>query len=369
MDTTGYNHRHQCTGKLRRGPSSFWMHDPEVVFDALALKPGDHFLDLGCGPGEYSIYAATRVGDSGVVHALEKWGYMVEGLKQEAQAQGLNNLKPMTADITEPLPIEDKSIDVCLLSTVLHIFGLSRIERPLFNEIRRVLKPGGRVAGVSLYFTPNAFSDLFRKTPECLKHFGLTVSRVQPEKRLFQQSAFNGGTSVILRQILECPYQGELRRLFLEAKALELVALNLFESENNDKRDGSSLNRQDLERVHEARHTLLERLEDPPSLTALSRLAGINRNKLNQGFKQLYGKTAFNLLRDARLSKARTLLKQTDLSLSEVAFSVGYNSQANFTKAFRAHFGQTPKTVRQPGNPDGQQRMDWYCRGNVRHGG
>ena len=209
---------------------------------------------------------------------------------------------------------------------------------------------GGRVAGVSLYFTPNAFSDLFRKTPECLKHFGLTASRVQPEKRLFQQNAFNGGTGLILRQILECPYQGERRRLFLEAKALELVALNLFELANNDKRDAPTLNRQDLERVHEARHTLLERLEDPPSLTALSRLAGINRNKLNQGFKQLYGKTAFNLLRDARLSKARTLLKQTDLSLSEVAFSVGYNSQANFTKAFRAHFGQTPKTVRQPGN-------------------
>ena len=146
MDTTEYNHHHQCTGKLRRGPSSFWMHDPEVVFAALALKPGDHFLDLGAGPGEYSIYATRRVGESGVVHALEKWDYMVDGLKQEARALGLNNLKPITADITEPLPIKDKSIDVCLLSTMLHIFGLSRIERPLFNEIRRVLKPGGRVA-------------------------------------------------------------------------------------------------------------------------------------------------------------------------------------------------------------------------------
>jgi len=33
-----------------RGPSSFHMHDPEIVFDDLALKPGDVFLDLGCGP-------------------------------------------------------------------------------------------------------------------------------------------------------------------------------------------------------------------------------------------------------------------------------------------------------------------------------
>lgn len=145
MDNAGCNHHHQGHGKLRRGPSSFWMHDPEVIFDQLSLKPGDHFLDLGCGPGEYAIYAARLIGDSGVVYALEKWDYMIDGLAQEAAAQGLLNLKPMTADITEPLPIKDKSIDVCLLSTVLHIFDLSKIEKTLFNEIRRVLKPDGRV--------------------------------------------------------------------------------------------------------------------------------------------------------------------------------------------------------------------------------
>ena len=122
------------------------MHDPDVVFDALALKPGDSLLDLGCGPGEYAIHAAGIVGESGAVYALEKWGYMIDGLKQEAAARGLGNLKTITADITEPLPIKKKSIDVCLLSTVLHIFDLSKIEETLFNEIRRVLKPGGRVA-------------------------------------------------------------------------------------------------------------------------------------------------------------------------------------------------------------------------------
>jgi len=146
MQKTEQDHPDHTPGKLRRGPSSFWMHDPEVVFAELSLKPGDHFLDLGCGPGEYAIQAARRVGDSGVVYALEKWAYMVDGLKQEAAAQGLSNLKPMTADITERLPIEDQSIDVCLLSTVLHIFSLSRIEETLLTEIRRVLKPDGGVA-------------------------------------------------------------------------------------------------------------------------------------------------------------------------------------------------------------------------------
>ncbi len=146
MDGKELDRHHQGHGRLRRGPSSFWMHDPKVVFDQLSLKEGDHFLDLGCGPGEYSVQAARLVGDSGVVYALEKWAYMIDGLKQEAAVQGISSLKPITADITEPLPVKDQSIDVCLLSTVLHIFSLSAIEKSLFSEIRRVLKTGGRVA-------------------------------------------------------------------------------------------------------------------------------------------------------------------------------------------------------------------------------
>lgn len=52
------------------------------------------------------------------------------------------------------------------------------------------------------------------------------------------------------------------------------------------------------------------------------------------------------MLRDARLSKARSLLEQTELELTEIAFAVGYNSQSNFSTAFRKYFGQTPKAAR-----------------------
>ena len=52
----------------------------------------------------------------------------------------------MTADIAAaPLPIEGDSIDVCFVATVLHALDLAKDGDTLFNEIRRVLKPGGRV--------------------------------------------------------------------------------------------------------------------------------------------------------------------------------------------------------------------------------
>jgi ubiquinone/menaquinone biosynthesis C-methylase UbiE len=137
------NHHPHGTG---RGPSSFWMHDSKAVFDALALKPGDAFLDLGCGPGDYAVAAAHAVAASGAVTALDKWQYLIDGLRDTASSQGLDNLTAMVADITGSLPIEDHSIDLCLLATVLHIFRLPLVEKTLFKEIHRILKPSGRLA-------------------------------------------------------------------------------------------------------------------------------------------------------------------------------------------------------------------------------
>ncbi len=127
-------------------PTSFWMHDPDQVFRCLRLSDGDRFLDLGCGLGDYSMYASPIVGNGGVVYALDRSEELMNGLNKEANAQGLRNIKTLVADITGPLPIEDFSIDVCLLATVLHIPDVNRGRNTLFNEIRRVLKPSGQLA-------------------------------------------------------------------------------------------------------------------------------------------------------------------------------------------------------------------------------
>lgn len=132
--------------KRRRGPSSYWMHDADLVFDEIGLKTGDSFLDLGCGPGDYSIRASEIVGDTGIVHALDKWKYLVDDLTEEAYCRGLANIRAMVCDITESLPIEDDSVDLCLLATALHTFNSAKNVRRLFSEIHRVLKPSGHLA-------------------------------------------------------------------------------------------------------------------------------------------------------------------------------------------------------------------------------
>lgn len=127
-------------------PSSFEMHDSEQVFERLKLKNGNTFLDLGCGAGEYSLYAAKLVGKFGIVYALDIVEKILKELINEASQAGLNNIKTIVADVFKPFPIEDLSIDTCMLATVLHAENVLDKSSVLFNEIRRVLKPGGHLA-------------------------------------------------------------------------------------------------------------------------------------------------------------------------------------------------------------------------------
>lgn len=128
-----------------RGPTSYWMHDPEMVFRELDLKFGDVFLDLGCGPGDYALHAARLVGDRGRVCAVDREEDRLDTLRTRIRDAGLTNVEVISGDICDPLPIGNSTIDVCLLSTVLHCIDHDSGYAPLFREIRRVMKPGGRL--------------------------------------------------------------------------------------------------------------------------------------------------------------------------------------------------------------------------------
>ena len=149
-----------------------------------------------------------------------------------------------------------------------------------------------------------------------------------------------------VHQILNCPYQGLTKRMYLEGKTLELMALQLTQLvfvENGSVKP-PILRSADIERIHEAKDILVANAENPPSLLALARQVGLNDYKLKIGFRQVFGTTAFGYLQKHRMEQARLLLENGRINVTGVACAVGYSSLSHFAKIFQQHFGTKPSS-------------------------
>jgi ubiquinone/menaquinone biosynthesis C-methylase UbiE len=107
-----------------------------------ALAPGERVLDVACGTGLVTFAAARAVGAAGHVLGVDLSGQMVEAAQGRAQARGVSNAGFARMD-AEQLALPDASVDVALCA-----LGLMYVPDPLaaLREMRRVLRPGGRVA-------------------------------------------------------------------------------------------------------------------------------------------------------------------------------------------------------------------------------
>ncbi|MDQ2080745.1 methyltransferase domain-containing protein [Xanthobacteraceae bacterium Astr-EGSB] len=131
----------------RRGPSSYHMQNPALVFDRLGLRRGSVLLDLGCGPGDYALQAAEIVGTTGRVHAMDLSESLLRWVAEEAVQRDLTNVSAQVGDMRARLPFDDETVDVCLIAQVLHALPDRAVCLPsVFGEVFRVLRARGTLA-------------------------------------------------------------------------------------------------------------------------------------------------------------------------------------------------------------------------------
>ncbi|MEM1370196.1 MAG: AraC family transcriptional regulator [Cyanobacteria bacterium P01_H01_bin.15] len=154
---------------------------------------------------------------------------------------------------------------------------------------------------------------------------------------------------IVLSQLLNCPYQGAIKQLYLEGKVLELLALqvNQFTEEDHSTPHSRHLKPDDIDRIHHAKRILTSDLTEPPSIADLARQVSINDFKLKHGFRQVFGTTVFGYLRQHRMEHAQRLLRSQRMNVSQVSQAVGYSNPSQFSAAFKKMFGITPKLYQQ----------------------
>ena len=114
---------------------------PEMLLDALNIKPGDVVADVGAGVGYFSLRLANRVGENGRVLAQDLQQEMLDELVRNRDGLGLKNIEPILGTPLDPnLPVN--SVDLALLVDVYHEFS-NPVE--MMEGIRASLKANGRL--------------------------------------------------------------------------------------------------------------------------------------------------------------------------------------------------------------------------------
>lgn len=152
----------------------------------------------------------------------------------------------------------------------------------------------------------------------------------------------------VIEDMLKPPYGQHLRHIHAEARALDLMCMMLDLLTNRDIAKGAplKLRSSDIEALNGVRDYLRSVYAAPPRVPDLARKFGLNRTKLAEGFKHLFGETIFDYIQRLRMERARELLTETDWSIAAIAETVGYERQSSFSAAFRSQFGFAPKLVR-----------------------
>jgi len=149
----------------------------------------------------------------------------------------------------------------------------------------------------------------------------------------------------LAQQLLLCPLQGDLRQLYLSGKALELTATVLAALDTKSPPPATNMPARQRDCLQQARALLLENLAQPPSLEWLAAKVGLSITLLTRGFRQLFGTSVYEFVREQRLEFAYHLLASGDCSVSIAASACGY-SDSHFSKVFQKRFGVAPHALR-----------------------
>jgi AraC-like DNA-binding protein len=161
----------------------------------------------------------------------------------------------------------------------------------------------------------------------------------------------------IAAALLDDARDDAFRGLYAEGKAFEL--LHGFLTSRLGDRDApcgsyapDMQTLQAREAIHareglaQVKHYIDANLDQPFDMRALARRFGLSESRLARRFRQAFGLALFAYVAQARLARARSLLEAGRMSITEVALEVGYGHAANFSTAFKRHFGITPQGLR-----------------------
>jgi AraC-like DNA-binding protein len=168
------------------------------------------------------------------------------------------------------------------------------------------------------------------------------------DNRFSHYGSLNLRMADFIKKMKKTKSKGMVRTLTIEALIYEMLSLHI--QQHNKFQKGvqlpSSLSKTELKTIRQLGNKIIKTPSYQYSLEQLSLESGLSQAKLQDGFKFLYTRTVTEYVRHIRLEAARNLIRNTDLNVSQVVYSIGFTSRSYFSKIFKEKYGITPNEFR-----------------------
>ena len=197
-----------------------------------------------------------------------------------------------------------------------------------------------------IHFQPEAFLEIVRESNDTLRRFADEITQGRPAVVAPVSPLIDPELARAIREIIECKFTGELRRVFIRSKCMEILVIQAEAFDRSGRaKNGRKVRLSENEAIHHARDYLIKNIDNPPGLAELAKIVGLNEYKLKRDFKRTFHTTVFGYLSEHRLEKARKELAEKQKSVAEIAYQLGYSSPQHFSAAFRKRFGVAPSKL------------------------
>lgn len=133
-------------GHRIQGRSSESFIDARDIISRLDLDGNEVFMDAGCGDGHVAMEAHEIMDDEATIYALDIYEPSITDLKKDIKEKGITNVIPVQSDIAGFIVLGDDTVDICLLINVFHGFIARKNTDEAITELKRVIKPDGKIA-------------------------------------------------------------------------------------------------------------------------------------------------------------------------------------------------------------------------------
>ncbi|TSE09155.1 AraC family transcriptional regulator [Aquimarina algiphila] len=176
----------------------------------------------------------------------------------------------------------------------------------------------------------SAFNEENEKSP--YKHFGNYNLKIADQ----------------VKQLQESYESGIVRTLSIEGQLNLIMAMQMLEHNNyeNGLALPESLSKEDIKKIHNLSGYIIDNISEPLSVQSLATKAAMSSKKLQLGFRVLYSKSVNEYIRQLKLEISRDYIKNTNDSISEIVYNIGFKSRSYFSKIFFERYGILPTDYR-----------------------